>query len=108
VYGRINGKQYFSAKELTIKPGVACTIRDNGAFGMTVVQGQGRMNKLTLDCPKMIGFYEVTQDEVFCTESAAREGVRYENTSPCEDLVMLRYFGPEVNPEAPEVGASRN
>jgi hypothetical protein len=104
VYGRIDGVQYFSAKELTLKPGTKCTVRDNGAFGMTVVQGQGRMNNLVIDCPKMIGFHDITQDEVFCTESAARAGVMYENTSPCEDLVMLRYFGPEANPEAPSIG----
>jgi len=104
VYGRVDSVQYFSAKELTVEPGTTCTVRDNGAFGMTVVQGQGRMNKLALDCPKMIGFHDITQDEVFCTEEAARAGVTYENTSPCEDLVMLRYFGPEANPEVPEVG----
>jgi hypothetical protein len=104
VYGRIEGAQYFSAKELTLKPGAKCTVQDNGAFGMTVVQGQGRMNNLLIDCPKMIGFHDITQDEVFCTESAARAGVVYENTSPCEDLVMLRYFGPEANPEAPNIG----
>ncbi|UCF35818.1 MAG: hypothetical protein JSU96_13385 [Acidobacteriota bacterium] len=104
VYGRINGIQKFTAKELTVRPGAKCTIRDSGAYGLTVVQGQGRMNNLVLDCPKMIGFHDITQDEVFCTETAAREGVVFENTSPCEDLVMLRYFGPEVNPQAPEIG----
>jgi hypothetical protein len=103
VYGRIEGVQYFTAKELTIKPGVRCVIRDQGAFGMTVVQGQGTMNSLVLDCPKMIGFHDITRDEVFCTESAARAGVTYENTSSCEDLVMLRYFGPEVNTDAPSI-----
>jgi hypothetical protein len=33
--------------------------------------------------------------------------VVFENTSEVEDLVVLRYFGPGVNPEAPEVGAHR-
>jgi len=108
VYGRIEGIQYFSAKELTVAPGTKCTIKDNGAFGMIVVQGQGRMNKLNLHCPKMISFYDITQDEVFCTESAARAGVTYENASPCEDLVMLRYFGPGVNPDAPDLGGNGN
>jgi len=49
----------------------------------------------------MIGFYELTEDEVFVTEAAAKAGVAYENTSATEDLVVLRYFGPEVNPDAP-------
>lgn len=104
VYGRIEGRQYFSAKELTVDPGARCTIRDEGAYGLTVVQGQGRMNELRLDCPVMIGFTDLTEDEVFCTAAAARSGVVFENTSRSEPLVVLRYFGPEVNADAPEVG----
>ena len=34
----------------------------------------------------------------------AAEGVRYENTSPTEPLVILGYYGPEANPEAPVIG----
>jgi hypothetical protein len=49
----------------------------------------------------MIGFFDLTEDEVFITESAAKAGVTYENTSGTEPLVLLRYFGPEVNPDAP-------
>ncbi len=108
VYGKINDAQYFTAKELTIEPGTKCTIKDNGAYGMIVVQGKGRMNKLNLDCPKLIRFHELTEDEVFCTESAAKAGVEFENTSSVEPLVTLRYFGPGVNPEAPALGAYRN
>jgi hypothetical protein len=105
VYGDIGGEQLFSAKELTIEPGVKCTIRDNGAYGLTVVQGRGKMNNLVLDSPNMIRFIELTDDEVFCTEAAARAGVTFENTSQVENLVLLRYFGPGVNPEAPRIGA---
>ena len=32
VYGKVNGKELFSAKELTINPGVRVTIKDNGAM----------------------------------------------------------------------------
>ncbi len=66
------------------------------------------MNKLNLDCPKLIRFHELTEDEVFCTEAAAKAGVLFENTSDVEPLVVLRYFGPEVNPQAPKLGAYRN
>ncbi len=104
VYGKIRGRQYFSAKELTVDPGTRCTIRDNGAYGLVVVQGQGKMNQLRLDCPQMIDFHQLTEDEVFCTENAAKAGVAFENTSESEPLVMLRYFGPGVNPEAPMLG----
>jgi hypothetical protein len=104
VYGRVKGEQLFTAKELTVEPGAKCTIKDNGAYGLITVQGRGRMNRLTLDCPKLIRFHDLTEDEVFCTESAARAGVTFENTSDTEPLVVLRYFGPEVNPDAPAVG----
>jgi hypothetical protein len=105
VYGKIANEQLFSAKELTIEPGAKCTIKDRGAYGLIVVQGKGKMNRLNLDCPKLIRFHEMTEDEVFCTEAAAKAGVVFENTSKVEPLVMLRYFGPEVNPHAPAVGA---
>ena len=41
---------------------------------------------------------------MFITENAAKAGLTFENTSSTEDLVILRYFGPEVNPAAPAVG----
>jgi hypothetical protein len=107
VYGKIKGEQLFTAKELTIDPGVKCTIKDTGAYGLITVQGKGRMNKLTLDCPKLIRFHDLTEDEVFCPESTARAGVTFENTSTVEPLVVLRYFGPEANPDAPAMGAYR-
>jgi hypothetical protein len=107
VYGRVKGAQLFSAKELTVDPGVSCAVTDQGAYGLICVQGVGRINGQTLNSPKMIRFGELTDDEYFCTESGARAGVRFENLSTTEPLVVLRYFGPEVNAEAPAVGAHR-
>lgn len=104
VYGRIDREQLFSAKELTVKPGGKVTIRDNGASSIIVTQGSGNLNGMTLDCPKLIRFTDLTMDEVFITAKAAQAGLVFENTSHTEDLVILRYFGPEVNPQAPAVG----
>src|SRR6266436_8117172 len=103
VYGKVRGEQLFSAKELTVNPGAKCTIKDRGANSIICVQGEGRINKLRLSSPKMIGFHELTEDEVFVTEPAAKAGVTYENSSGTEPLVVLRYFGPEVNPDAPGI-----
>jgi hypothetical protein len=105
VYGNIDGFQYFSSKELTVAPGASVTVADRGASGVITVQGRGKVNGSTISSPKMIGFHELTEDEFFITESAAKAGVRYENTSETEPLVMLRYFGPEVNKHAPLHGA---
>jgi hypothetical protein len=103
VYGKVRGEQLFTAKELTVQPGGKCTIKDNGANSLICVQGEGRINNQRLSSPKMIGFYDLTEDEYFVTAKAARTGVTYENTSATEPLVVLRYFGPEVNPDAPNI-----
>ena len=42
VYGKVDGEQLFTAKELTLEPGAKCTIKDNGAYGLITVQGKGR------------------------------------------------------------------
>ena len=103
IYGKIQNEQLFTAKELTIQPGVKCMVRDNGAYGLTVMQGTGKINKLTARSPTLIRFNELTEDEVFCTEAAARAGVLFENTSSTQDFVALRYFGPDANPDAPDI-----
>jgi hypothetical protein len=107
VYGKIKGEQLFTAKELTVDAGAQCTIKDNGAYGLICVQGSGKINRQPLNSPKLIRFTELTEDEYFCTEDGAKSGVTFENTSETEPLVCLRYFGPEVNPDAPALGAYR-
>jgi hypothetical protein len=102
-YGTIDGNQNFSAKELTVEPGAKCAIRDPGASGWITVQGSGRMGELTLQTPAMIHFGQEPNDEVFITAEAAAEGIEFENTG-CEPLVGLRYFGPEVHKNMPQVG----
>ena len=69
------------------------------------MQGSGKINSQPLNSPKLIRFHELTEDEYFCTEDGARPGITYENTSETEPLVILRYFGPEVNPDAPVLDA---
>jgi hypothetical protein len=104
VYGKIDGEQLFSAKELTLDPGTKCMIKDKGAYGLICVQGIGRINNQPLNSPKLIRFTELTEDEYFCTETGAQAGVTFENISETEPLVVLRYFGPETNPGAPAIG----
>lgn len=111
VYGRFastgskKGQQLFTAKELTVEPGITCRIKDTGAYGLICVQGSGTINGQPLNSPKLIRFNELTEDEYFCTEDGAADGVTFVNTSETEPLVCLRYFGPEVSPTAPEVGS---
>jgi len=105
-YGLVDGKQLFSAKELTVEPGAKCTLQDPGASGWITVQGSGRMGALQLQTPAMIRFGEEPWDEVFITHEAATAGVEIENTGG-EPLVSLRYFGPDVHDNMPNVGDYR-
>lgn len=105
VYGTISGRQRFSAKELTVTPGAQCTIRDPGAYGLIVTQGHGSVGKLKVSCPALIRFGEMTEDELFVSHEAASEGVRFENCSQSEPFVSLRFFGPDVHSDMPELRA---
>jgi hypothetical protein len=104
VYGKVDGRELFSAKELTLNPGARVTVKDNGAYGLIAVQGSGWIGKYRLQTPAMIRFGELTEDEVFVAADAARRGIVFENGGK-EPLVTLRYFGPDTNPNAPNVGA---
>jgi hypothetical protein len=85
-------------------PGAKCTIRDEGASGVIVTQGHGRIGKLDVDCPSIIRFGQMTQDEVFISHEVAVAGVTFENPSQADPLVTLRYFGPGVHNSVPNVG----
>ena len=103
VYGTVDGRQLFSAKELTVDPGTSCTISDTGAYGWITVQGEGTIGALKLQTPAMIRFGAMTSDEVFISAAASAEGVTVANTGS-DPLVSLRYFGPDAQPDAPAVG----
>ncbi|MDR3110760.1 MAG: hypothetical protein LBU65_13915 [Planctomycetaceae bacterium] len=105
-YGKIDGHQAFSAKELTVMPGCKCTLRDGGASCWITVQGSGRVNNLDIQTPVMIHFGEEPDDELFITAAAAQNGLTVENTGS-EPLVSLRYFGPETHKSVPNIGDHR-
>lgn len=106
VYGTVDGRQLFSAKELTIEPGAKCVLQDPGSSGWITTQGKGRIGALDLQTPAMIRFGEHTEDEVFISFQAAKAGVEIENTG-AESLVGLRYFGPDAHGDIPSVGDYR-
>ena len=88
----------FSAKELTVLPGRSVIIKDNAAYGMIMMQGHGTMGVWDIETPTMIRFGQLTQDEYFVSEDAARTGVKITNPSKTDPVVMLKHFGPD-NPD---------
>ena len=90
----------FSAKELTVLPGATVTVRDGGAYGFIMMQGHGTVGSWEVETPALIRYGQLTNDEFFVSEAAAREGVRISNPSACDPIVMLKHFGPG-NPDLP-------
>jgi hypothetical protein len=88
------GTQWYSAKELTVLPRQRVTVRDAEAYGVILTQGHGSIGTLPVATPSMIRFGEMTQDEVFVSAAAAQAGVRIENPSATDPLVLLKHFGP--------------
>lgn len=87
---------YFYAKELTILPKRTMIITEDAAYGAIVIQGHGKFGALDIESPAMIRFGELTNDEIFVTMEAAREGIVITNESDKDDLVMLKHFGPKA------------
>ncbi len=88
----------FSAKELTILPGKTVTIKDSACYGMIMMQGHGTMGVWDIETPALIRFGQLTYDEYFVSEQAAKAGVQISNPSKSDPIVMLKHFGPD-NPD---------
>ena len=88
----------FSAKELTVLPGKTVTIKDSACYGFITMQGHGKMGVWDIETPSLIRYGQLTHDEYFVSEVAAREGVTITNLSKTDPIVMLKHFGPD-NPD---------
>jgi hypothetical protein len=88
----------FSAKELTVFPGQTVTIKDSAAYGIIVMQGHGTMGVWDIETPALIRYGQLTNDEFFISEAAAKDGVKIVNNSDTDPIVILKHFGPR-NPD---------
>lgn len=89
--------KYVSAKRLTVNPGETVVVKDLAAYGLIMLEGTGKMNDWPLETPTLIRYGQLTNDEYFVTEKAAKQGVVITNTSQTEPIVMLKHFA--ENPE---------
>lgn len=86
-----------SAKRITVNPHQKVVVKDQAAYGLITIQSFGMLNQWNLATPTLIHYGELTNDEYFVSESAAKSGVVIENTSATEPLVILKHFA--ENPE---------
>ena len=86
-----------SAKRLTVLPGQTLTVKDAAPYGLICLQGHGRFGVWEIESPALIRYGQLTNDEFFVTEKAAKEGVTIVNQSSGDPLVILKHFSD--NPE---------
>ncbi len=86
------GNPYIAAKELTVYPGKTAVVTDPTAYGFITVQGWGKIQNTDLAAATMLRFGQTSQDEFFVSADRANKGVRIENRSSCEPLVLLKHF----------------
>lgn len=80
------------AKRLTVYPGQAVTVKDNAAYGFILIEGHGKFGKWDIETPTLIRYGDLTNDEFFVTEKAAKKGITITNESKTENIVMLKHF----------------
>ena len=81
-----------SAKRLTILPGRTVTIADHAPYGLICLEGHGKFGEWEIESPALIRYGELTHDEYFVTERAAKSGVVIQNLSTADSLVILKHF----------------
>ena len=98
---------YVGAKELTILPGQTVTVTDPAAYGCIIVQGHGTFGAFEAEAAIMLRYGQLSADEYFVSEAAARAGVTLTNRSKWEPLVLLKHFGPN-HPAMPQAAPGRS
>ena len=91
---------YIGSKELTVNPGQSVTIKDGAAYGCIVIQGHGEFGAFNAETATMLRYGQLSADEYFVSEKAAKAGVKITNRSQFEPMVILKHFGPN-HPEMP-------
>ena len=93
--------EWIAAKEVTVAPGAKVKLSDQACYCALVVQGHGKFGVYECEAPGVLRFEDVSGDEFFVAESAAKKGVTVENTSSYEPLIILQNFA-NNNPAVPQ------
>ncbi len=84
--------EWVAAKEVTVAPGASITLTDQACYCAVVVQGHGRFGVFECEAPELVRYDDLTADEFFVSEPAAKKGIQIVNTSAYSPLVILQNF----------------
>jgi hypothetical protein len=88
----------FSGKKLVVRPGRRFRSLERGLYSLFVWQGSGRYDGHEIEA----GNFRL--DELVVSHAKATEPVWVENTGG-QDLVIFKFFGPDINPDVPMIPA---
>jgi hypothetical protein len=86
----------FSGKKLVVKPGQRFRSVDSGVYNILVWRGQGLYDG------REIAAGDFRKDELLVTHAKATTPVWVENTGR-QDLIIIKFFGPDVNLDVPMI-----
>ena len=96
-YWAFYGSNKFSGKKTVIQPGGRHETKERGAYPLLVWQGKG-----TFDGRELEAGGDHSRDEFFIAYDKATSPAIIENTGD-DDLVLFKFFGPDINPDAPSL-----
>lgn len=94
----------FSGKKLVVKPGKTFKSLDRGVYNILVWQGQGRYDGHEVEAGNFS--LDACYDELLVTHEKAVTPLPVENTGS-EDLVLFKFFGPDINLDVPKIPVYR-
>jgi hypothetical protein len=94
------GSSKFSGKRLVLEPGRRYEAAERGVFNLLVLRGRGTIAGRPVDGGR------IGADELLIVHDRAVRPVEYVNEGDTE-LVVLKFFGPDVNPDAPVMPSAR-
>lgn len=84
----------FSGKKMVIKPGGKMHSRERGVYNLLVWRGKGRFGGLDIEG------LNFEHDELLVCHERAVTSIEVENRGD-RDLIIYKFFGPDINPDAP-------
>ena len=86
----------FSGKKLVVKPGGKYTSTDKGVYNILVWKGSGKFDGFDVKAG------DFARDELLVSHARAVQPLVVENTGK-EDLLIIKFFGPDINRDVPMI-----
>ena len=86
----------FSGKKLIVRPGRRFTSLDRGVYNILVWRGKGQYDGFEIEAGNF------GKDELLVSQARATVPIVVENTGS-EDLMIIKFFGPDINLDVPMI-----